>query len=92
MASNILVASEYVDDQGVARLKKWATVHRLDETMSEQQLSYLLPKTDVLLVFSWPRQLTPEKLILMTRLRLVQNILAGVNQVPFKDLPRKVTV
>lgn len=92
MVANILVTTEYVDDENAMRLKKRAAVHKLDDTMSQDQLAGLLPTIDVLLVFSWPKQLTPENLRLMSKLKLVQNILAGVNQVPFNNLPRHVIV
>ncbi|HZY94769.1 MAG TPA: NAD(P)-dependent oxidoreductase [Candidatus Bathyarchaeia archaeon] len=92
MVANILVTTEYVDDESAARLKKRAAICKLDETMSQEQLAEFLPTIDVLLVFSWPKQLSAENLRLMTKLKLVQNILAGVNQVPFNHLSGDVIV
>lgn len=82
---NVLVGTDVVDQKNLDKLSRFAHVDRLVD-LSPDRLNELLPTVDVLLVFSWPKELTPENIVKMTRLRFVQSILAGVNHVPFATL------
>ncbi len=88
---NLLVGTDVVDKKNIDLLSKHSTVYSI-ANYDEDRLPEVLPKIDVLLIFSWPKQLTPDNIRKMTNLRFIQSILAGVNHIPFGDLSRKVTV
>jgi phosphoglycerate dehydrogenase-like enzyme len=88
---NLLVATDVVDRPIIEKLAKLSTVHSLSD-IPEDRLAEILPEIDVLLIFSWPKQLTPDNLQKMTRLRFVQSILAGVNHIPFAALKKGILV
>ena len=88
---NLLVATDDVNKENIARLSRYSTVFSILD-LDEPKLAEVLPKIDVLLVFSWPKQLTPDNLRIMSNLKFVQSILAGVNHIPFPNLGPKVTV
>jgi phosphoglycerate dehydrogenase-like enzyme len=87
----LLVATDVVSETAIQKLSKYANVYRLAD-LSEDPLSSLLSEINCLLVFSWPKELTTDKLGKMTRLRFVQSILAGVNHVPFASIDERVIV
>ncbi len=88
---NLLVVTDVVDRNNLDRLSKYSTVYTLSG-LSGDRLLEILPTTEVLLVFSWPKELAPEHLQQMTKLKFVQSILAGVNHVPFTNLGKGVIV
>src|SRR5579864_7431066 len=88
---NLLVGTEVVDKSNIEKLAKLSTVHSLSD-IPEDRLAEILPEIDVLLIFSWPRQLTPDHLRKMTRLKFVQSILARVNHIPFAFLHKQIVV
>src|SRR5881396_171174 len=88
---NLLVGTDVVDRKNIDRLSEYSTVYTLADLMGDQ-LARILPTIDVLLVFSWPRELTQESLEKMTRLKFLQSILAGVNHIPFASLNKGVIV
>src|SRR6266704_2294255 len=88
---NLLVGTDVVDRKNIDRLSEYSTVYTLADLMGDQ-LASILPTIDVLLVFSWPRELTQESLEKMTRLKFLQSILAGVNHIPFASLNKNVIV
>lgn len=90
MKPNLLLATQ-ISDESVKILSRHSVVFKLEE-LDDEHLGRLLPTIDCLCVFSWPKQLTGDNLKRMTRLAFVQNILAGVNQVPFAQLGPKVVV
>jgi phosphoglycerate dehydrogenase-like enzyme len=90
MKQTVLVAAN-IGAENTRLLSKHSNVITMEE-LSESDLVTSLPRIDCLLIFSWPKQLTADNLSSMTRLRFVQNILAGVNQVPFGSLPSRVFV
>jgi phosphoglycerate dehydrogenase-like enzyme len=89
--SNVLVATDVVGQDSVRILSRFANVFNAT-TLDEKAVIDLLPSVDTLLVFSWPRFLTPENIAKMNKLRFIQSILAGVNHVPFAQLGGKVVV
>jgi len=88
---NLLITTDVVDKASIQTLSKYARVFS-STGLDEASLIQLLPSIDVLLVFFWPSFLTPENLSRMTKLRLIQSILAGVNHIPFAQLDKKVVV
>jgi phosphoglycerate dehydrogenase-like enzyme len=88
---NVLVGSDLVDKRNIEKLARFSTVYSLAD-IPEERLVETLPEMDVLLIFSWPKQLTPDNLQKMTRLKFVQSILAGVNHIPFANLNKGVIV
>jgi len=88
---NLLVGTDVVDRKNIDRLSEYSTVFTLANTAGDQ-LASILPTIDVLLVFSWPKELTQENLQKMIRLKFVQSILAGVNHIPFASLNKGVIV
>ncbi|OLD35267.1 MAG: hypothetical protein AUI50_02740 [Crenarchaeota archaeon 13_1_40CM_2_52_14] len=88
---NLLIATDVVDPASIQALSKFAGVFS-STAVDEAALNQLLPSIDILLVFFWPSFLTPENLSRMSNLRLIQNILAGVNHIPFAQLDKKVVV
>ena len=82
---NLLVGTNAVDNESLSKLAKHSTVYKLEE-IDEDHLGSILHMIDALLIFPWPKRLTPENLQKMTRLRFVQSILAGVYHIPFANL------
>jgi phosphoglycerate dehydrogenase-like enzyme len=91
MNHNLLIGTDVVDEKSVRILSKYSKVYKLAD-LAEERLDELLSSIDSLLVFSWPRQLTSDRLRRMTSLRFIQSILAGVNHIPFASLNSNVTV
>ena len=88
---NLLITTDVVDKRSIQTLSKYARVFS-STGLYEASLIQLLPSIDILLVFFWPSFLTPENLSRITKLRLIQSILAGVNHIPFAQLDKKVIV
>jgi phosphoglycerate dehydrogenase-like enzyme len=88
---NLLITTDVVDDKRIRTLSKYSRVYKLAD-LAEDRLDEILPSIDCLLVFSWPTQLTAERLQRMTNLRFIQSILAGVNHIPFANLDKNVIV
>jgi len=88
---NLLIATDVVDDRSIKILSKHSKVYRTAD-LAEDRLDEILPSIDGLLLFSWPTQLTTERLHSMTNLRFIQSILAGVNHIPFAGLNKNVIV
>src|SRR5947199_10497156 len=88
---NLLVGTDVVDRKNIDRLSEYSTVYTLANLMGDQ-LAGILPVIDVLLVFSWPKELTQENLQQMTRLKFVQSILAGVNHIHFTNMYKDAIV
>ena len=87
----VLVTTDRLGEDGLARLARHAEVvegWRLDE----KGLQAVLPQVDAALVLGWPGYFNRENLAGMKRLRFIQTMSVGVNQVRFQDLPAKVTV
>lgn len=88
---NLLITTDVVHDKSIRTLSKYSKVSQLAD-LNEDRLDEILPSIDCLLVFSWPTQLTAERLMRMTNLRFIQSILAGVNHIPFASLDKNVIV
>jgi phosphoglycerate dehydrogenase-like enzyme len=88
---NLLITTDVVDQDSIQALSKYARVFN-STTLDEASLIQLLPSIDILLVFFWPKFLTPENLSKMSSLRFIQSILAGVNHIPFDQLDKKIGV
>jgi phosphoglycerate dehydrogenase-like enzyme len=88
---NLLITTDVVDDKSIKTLSKYSKVYKLAD-LAEDQLDEILPSIGCLLVFSWPSQLTVERLHRMASLRFIQSILAGVNHIPFVSLNPSVIV
>lgn len=88
---NLLVTTDVVDETSLKALAKYSEVYYLAD-LGEDELDEISASIDCLLVFSWPAQLTSERLQKMTSLRFVQSILAGVNHIPFANLNGNVIV
>ena len=86
---NLLITTDLIRD--ISGLQRVAEVYRSSE-LEEGALTNLLPQVDALLILSWPGFLNEESLRAMTRLRFIQNILVGVNHIPFESLSNRVTV
>src|SRR5437773_12575373 len=91
ISHNVLVCTDVVDDKSIRALSKYSKVYKLAD-FTEDRLNEVLPSIDCLLVFSWPSQLTSERLQKMTSLRLIQSILVGVNQIRFASLNKCIIV
>jgi len=87
---NILVAGPFAKED-LAELAGSAKLHFLRE-MGKEDVEALLPSVDCILVHFWPKELTIPMVAKMTRLSFVQSALAGVNHIPFRDLPPDVII
>jgi glycerate dehydrogenase len=87
---NVLVSGPFAKED-LAELAGSANLYFLRD-MSREDVEALLPSIDCILVHFWPKELTIEMVTKMTRLSFVQSALAGVNHIPFKDLPPNVVV
>src|SRR6266852_9665155 len=88
---NLLITTDVVDDRSVRTLSTYSKVYQLAD-LAEDRLDEILSSIDCLLIFSWPSQLTSDRLQKMTGLRFIQSILAGVNHIPFSSLNKNVVV
>lgn len=88
---NLLIGTDVVDKKNIDRLSKYSTIFSILD-LDEAHLQEVLPKIDLLLVFSWPKQLIPDNVRRMSSLKFVQSVLAGVNHIPFQSLDPKVVV
>lgn len=88
---NLLLTTDVVDEKSLRALSKYSRVYKLAD-LGEDELDEISASIDCLLVFSWPGQLTSERLQTMTSLRFIQSILAGVNHIPFASLNKNVVV
>ena len=88
---NLLITTDVVDDKTIRTISKYSKVYKLAD-LAKDRVDEILPSIDSLLVFSWPIQLTAERLQRMTSLRFIQSILAGVNHIPFPSLDKNVVV
>jgi phosphoglycerate dehydrogenase-like enzyme len=91
MDHRLLIGTDVVDEKSIRTLSKYSEVYKLAD-LEEDRLGEVLPSIDCLLVFSWPSQLTSDRLQRMTSLRFIQSILAGVNHIPFASLGKNVIV
>jgi len=88
---NLLVGTDVVIESDIHKLSRYSNIYKLSE-LAEGPLASVLPDVNCLLIFSWPKELTPENLQKMKGLKFIQSILAGVNHVPFANLSDSVTV
>ncbi len=72
-------------------LSRYAQAYWLDE-MNEEQLESVLPSVDAIFTFTWPKPLGAQALSKMGKLRFIQCELAGVNNIPFRHLHKRVLV
>lgn len=91
MNYNLLICTDVVDDKSIRTLSRYSKVYKLAD-LPDDQVDKVLPSIDCLLVFSWPSQLTNDRLQRMASLRFIQSILAGVNHIPFTSLGKNVIV
>src|SRR2546428_7012500 len=91
MNQNVLVGTDVVDEKSIRALSRYSRVYKLAD-LTEDRLSQVLPSIHCLVVFSWPNQLTSDRLQKMTSLLFIQSILAGVNHIPFASLNKSVIV
>src|SRR2546426_12028862 len=87
----LLMCTDVVDGKSIRTLSKYSKIYKLSD-LPDDRLDRFLPSIDCLLVFSWPRQLTSDRLGRMASLRFIQSILAGVNHIPFASLNSKIIV
>jgi len=87
---NILVAGPFTKEN-LGGLSGDANLCWLKD-ISQQELDDLLPSIDCILVHFWPKELDGARLARMKRLVFIQSALAGVNHIPFRDLPASVSV
>jgi phosphoglycerate dehydrogenase-like enzyme len=87
---NILVAAPFTKED-LGELVGFANLYWLKD-MGQEELETLLPSVDCIFVHFWPKELDSAKLEKMTRLSFIQSALAGVNHIPFRDLPSSVAV
>ena len=90
MKARLLLGSDFPEEE-LKDLGGHAEVYRLTG-MNEKELDAVLPSIDCVLVNFWPERLNTTRISKMVRLSLVQSALAGVNDIPFGDLPEGVVV
>ena len=91
MNQNVLVGTDVVDEKSIRALSRYSRVYKLAD-LTEDRLNQVLPSIHCLVVFSWPNQLTSDRLQKMTSLLFIQSIVAGVNHIPFASLNKNVIV
>src|SRR5207237_653044 len=82
MNQNVLVGTDVVDEKSIRALSRYSRVYKLAD-LTEDRLNQVLPSIHCLVVFSWPNQLTSDRLQKMASLLFIQSILAVVNHIPF---------
>jgi phosphoglycerate dehydrogenase-like enzyme len=88
---SILVATGLLSEIDAKPLEALATVY-ITKGLSNREVDDLLPSIKVLIVSSWPRFLTKDKVARMKQLKFVQSVLAGVESIPFGILGKEVIV
>lgn len=87
----VLVTTDRLGEEELRRLSKYA--HVLEGwKLADEAIQAALPQVDAAVVLGWPAYFTRENLTKMGRLRFIQTVSVGVNQVRFQDLPSKVMV
>jgi phosphoglycerate dehydrogenase-like enzyme len=87
----VLVTTDRLGAENLERLSRYAEVlegYKLDEN----EMQSVLPLVDAAVVLGWPNYFTRENLAKMSRLRFIQTLSVGVNQIRFHDLPARVMV
>jgi len=87
----VLVTTDRLGAEEMARLSRYAEVVE-GWKLAEGGIQRELPEVDAAIVLGWPSYFTRENLAKMGRLRFVQTMSVGVNQIRFQDLPPKVRV
>ena len=87
----VLVATDRLGRDNLARLARHAEVVEASKTDSAG-IKSALPSVDAAVILGRPPYFTPENLAEMRKLRLVQSLTVGFNQVKFQDLPPRVRV
>lgn len=87
----VIVTTDRVGAENLARLAGYAEVVE-GWKLKEAEIPGVLPQVDAALVLGWPTYFTPENLAAMKRLKFIQTMSVGVNQVRFQDLPAGVKV
>jgi len=86
---------------GAAAEPRRAIVHHLLAPRAEvlvlsdlldAEMRAALPRVDVVLISGFPRDLSPDAWRAMSRLRMVQTLLAGVDHLPYERFPSGVTI
>jgi phosphoglycerate dehydrogenase-like enzyme len=87
----VLVTTDRLGPENIGALSKHGEVVE-GWKMEDEEIAGVLPSVDAAIVLGWPAYFTRENLSKMSRLRLIQTVSVGVNQVRFGDLPARVTV
>lgn len=87
----ILVASMRLPAALLRRLSTFAQVHQ-ELDMSVSEIAALLPSVEGIILYYWPPFLTAEAISRMPKLRFIQTMSAGVNQVPFDRIDERITL
>ncbi|HYB45035.1 MAG TPA: 2-hydroxyacid dehydrogenase [Nitrososphaerales archaeon] len=88
---SVLVATDRIAAEDLTRLSKFAEVVEAWR-MNDAEILPSLPVVDAAIILGWPSFFTRENLSRMKKLRFIQTVSVGVNQVHFQDLPVRVTV
>lgn len=87
----LLVTTELLKEDMLKPLRRYAEIYH-SYLLKENELERILSSVDCMIILYWPHFLTKERMRLMTNLRFIQNILVGVNHIPFNLLSDDVLV
>jgi len=87
----VLVTTDRIGLEELAGLLRHADVVK-GWKLDEGGIQAVLPEVEAAILLGWPPYFTRENLERMVRLRFVQTMSVGVNQIRFQDLPRRVMV
>ncbi len=74
------------------RILAWRAEVLVRSNLSDAELREAMPRVDAILIPGFPRDLPDDAWRAMTRLRMVQTILAGVDHLPYDQFPPGVTI
>jgi Phosphoglycerate dehydrogenase and related dehydrogenases len=87
MSGSVLITTDLLSQSDVSRIAQVAKVYTMQQL--EKGPDSILPQVDVLIIGRWPKSLDIKK---MTSLKMVQSLFAGVDMLPFKEIPGSVII
>lgn len=89
MKRNVLIATSMLFEQDKKRIAEFANIITLDDIEKDDKL---LPYIDAMIIARWPSMIDGKRLQKMQSLKMIQCIFAGVDNLPFADIPSNVII
>jgi len=87
MSGSVLIATDMLSQPDLSRISQLARIYTLHDV--EKNPESVLPQVDVIVIGRWLKGLEIKR---MTSLRMIQSVFAGVDMLPFKDIPNSIVI